>query len=786
MTDGHGRPQGVQPVKQFIPPIELNATELSIGGMTCASCVAHVERALASVPGVSSVSVNLATERAQIEHQPGVPLAALTAAVDEAGYEARPWTAGVDDARREAQANEHRRLQRSLILAAVLTAPLFAIEMLGHAIPSIHHWLNMNVGRELLNWIGVVLAGVVMLGPGLRFHRKGWVALLRGRPDMNSLVAVGTSAAYGYSLVAVALPRLLPEGAAHVYFEASATIITLVLLGKFLEARSKGRSSAAIEQLLALAPPIARVVRAGEVVEVQVAEVVVGDRVLVRPGEKVPVDGEVIEGTSHVDEAMITGEPVPVSKRPGDAVVGGTINGLGSFTFVATRTGDETTLAQIVRMVESAQAAKLPIQRYVDQVTSYFVPIVMGLALLTFVVWWLLGPAPALSLALVNAVAVLIIACPCAMGLATPMSIMVGTGRAAQLGVLFRRGDALQTLARVELVAFDKTGTLTLGRPELTDIALLAELDEGTVLSYVAAIEDRSEHPIARAIAAAARARHVPSLPVTQFEAVPGFGARGLVDGRMVEIGADRFMLELGRPLDGARAILERLTAAAKTAVCVAIDGRIVAVLAVSDPIRPGAREALDALRRDGIEVAMITGDHPRTAAAVAAELGIDGARVIANVLPGGKVAALADLRRDRQVAFVGDGINDAPALAEADVGVAMGTGTDIAIESADVVSMSAELRGVVSAIELSRATMSNIRQNLFWAFAYNASLIPLAAGVLYPSFGLLLSPVLAAAAMALSSVFVIGNALRLRRFSPGFSSKAAEPEPMLARLRPV
>jgi heavy metal translocating P-type ATPase len=754
----------VQPIKQFV---HLDATELSIGGMTCASCVAHVEHALAAVPGVSEVSVNLATERAQIKHEPGVELAALTGAVVAEGYEARPLTSA---SQHTAKTDEHQRLRRSLLLAAVLTAPLFVTEMLGHAIPAVHHWLSMVIGRELLNWIGFALASVVMFGPGLRFHRKGWAALFRGRPDMNSLVALGTSAAYGYSLVAVAMPTVLPAGATHVYFEASATIITLVLLGKYLEARSKGRSSAAIEQLLALAPQTARVERDGDVVEVPVAEVVVGDRVIVRPGEKIPVDGEVVEGSSHVDEAMITGEPVPVGKGPGDAVVGGTINGLGSFTFVATRTGDATTLAQIVRMVESAQASKLPIQRYVDKVTGYFVPIVMGLALLTFVVWWLVGPAPVL--ALVNAVAVLIIACPCAMGLATPMSIMVGTGRAAQLGVLFRGGDALQTLSRVELVAFDKTGTLTQGRPELTDVVLLAEIDEATVLAHVAALEQRSEHPIAAAIVAAAESRSVPSLPVAEFEAVPGFGARGLVQGRTVEIGADRFMVSLGRELDSAPPILERLTAQAKTPVCVAIDGRFVAVLAVADPIRPRARVALDALRRAGIEVAMITGDNPRTAAAVASELGIDPTHVIANVLPGGKVAALNELRGgSRKVAFVGDGINDAPVLAEADVGLAMGTGTDIAIESADVVSMSAELGGVVSAIELSRATMTNIRQNLFWAFAYNASLIPLAAGVLFPSFGLLLSPVLAAAAMALSSVFVITNALRLRRFSPGLQT---------------
>jgi heavy metal translocating P-type ATPase len=759
--------QSIQPIQTFIPPIERQATELSIGGMTCASCVAHVERALSQVPGVDSVSVNLATERAWIRHQPGVDSSAFAAAVAASGYEARP--ASRNDDRDEARADEQRRLRRALILATVLTVPLFTVEMLGHASPAFHHWISVAVGSQRLNLIAMLLAGLVMFGPGLRFHRKGVAALLRGQPDMNSLVALGTTAAYGYSVIAVVVPSLLPAGAAAVYFEASATIITLVLLGKQLEARSKGRSSAAIERLLALTPQTAQVMRDGGFVELPAAQVVVGDRVLVRPGEKVPVDGEVVDGASHVDESMISGEPVPVHKLAGDAVVGGTINGLGSLEVVATRTGDTTTLAQIVRMVESAQATKLPIQRYVDRVTASFVPIVIGLSLLTFAIWWALGSS--LSLALVNAVAVLIIACPCAMGLATPMSIMVGTGRAAALGVLFRRGDALQSLSRAKLVAFDKTGTLTLGRPSLTDVEMLDDLDEARVLAWVAAIEARSEHPIATAITAAARSRGLASLPVTEFEVVPGFGARGVVEGHTVEVGADRFMLERGFDLGPARASLERLASEAKTPVCVAIDGRIVAVLAVADPIRPGAREAAAALHRRGIEVAMITGDNRNTAAAVATTLGITPERTVAELLPRGKIDALRSLRGElaagQEIVFVGDGINDAPALAEADVGIAMGTGTDIAIESADVVCMSADLGVVVSAIELSRATMTNIRQNLFWAFAYNASLIPLAAGLLYPRFGLLLSPVLAAGAMALSSVFVIGNALRLRRFAP-------------------
>jgi heavy metal translocating P-type ATPase len=762
MRDRSRRPQVVQPAKTFIPPIELSTTDLGIGGMTCASCVSHVERALAAVPGVDTVTVNLATERAQIVHARDVPLGALTSAVVGAGYEALANPAS----KRERRDQVDRGQRRMLVIAAALTTPLFITEMLGHAIPSFHHWLSMTIGREQLDWMGLVLASLVMFGPGLRFHRRGLPALFGGHPDMSSLVSIGTLAAWGYSAVAVVLPGLLPAGAGHVYFEAAAMVITLVLFGKLLEERSKGRSSAALEQLLALAPRTARVIRDGVESEIPVAEVVVGDRLMVRPGERIPVDGEVVEGSPWIDEAMLTGESKPVRKQPGDTVVGGTINGLGSFVFITTRTGEATTLAQIVRMVEAAQASKLPIQRTVDRVTAWFVPIVLLLALGTFALWWGLG-AP-LATALVHAVAVLIIACPCAMGLATPMSILVGTGRGAQLGILFRRGAALQSLAATDVVAFDKTGTLTLGRPALTDVVLLADLDETTLLGQVAALEARSEHPIATAITAAYAVRGRAQLMAEDFEAIPGMGIRGRVDGRTLEIGAPRFMLELGHDLAPVRELLEGFGAAAKTPVCVAIDGRLVALLAVADPIRPGAREAIDALRRAGIDVAMITGDGRQTASAVAAALAIDPQLVVAEVMPGGKVSALAELRRGgRKVAFVGDGINDAPALAEADVGIAMASGSGIAIESADVVTMSAELRGVATAIRLSRATMTNIRQNLFWAFAYNASLIPIAAGVLEPRFGVSLSPVLAAGAMAFSSVFVIGNALRLRRFQP-------------------
>jgi heavy metal translocating P-type ATPase len=748
-------------VRATIPSIQFVTTELGVQGMTCASCVSHVEHALAAVPGVDAVSVNLATERAQIRHAADVSTSALAAAVSEAGYEpviSPPTT--------RARPRDDASLRRALLISTLLTAPLFVIEMVGHAVPAFHHWLYMTVGEAPVHGISLVLATLVMFGPGLRFHRKGLPALLRGHPDMNSLVSIGTLAAFGYSALAVLLPRLLPAGAAHVYFEAAATVITLVLFGKLLEARSKGRSSEAIEQLLALVPDTAHVLREGDEVEVPVAQLRVGDRVLVRPGEKLPVDGEVVVGSSWVDEAMLTGEPTPVHKQPGSAVVGGTINGLGSFELVATRTGDATTLAQIVRLVESAQASKLPIQRYVDLVTGRFVPIVMALALLTFGLWWWLGAEASLPVALVHAVAVLIIACPCAMGLATPMSILVATGRAASLGLLFRRGDALEQLADVKLVAFDKTGTLTLGRPTLTDVHTFDGMSEAEVLSLVAGIEARSEHPLAGAIVRAAAERGIEAGELEVFEVIPGKGVRGRVDGHTIEVGSPRWMVALGHTLAGGE--LERLANTAKTPICVAIDGHMSAVLGVADPIRPGARAALEQLRAAGVELAMITGDSRQTALAVAAKLGIDPRRVVSEVLPDGKLATLQQLRRDAgAVAFVGDGINDAPALAEADVGIALGTGTGIAIDSADVISMSAELAGVATAIGLSRATMTNIRQNLFWAFAYNASLIPIAAGALVPRFGLSLSPALAASAMALSSLFVIGNALRLRRFAP-------------------
>jgi Cu+-exporting ATPase len=743
-------------------------TTLSIEGMTCASCVRRVEQALLTVPGVTAASVNLATQRAEVAHLAGTPPASLSAAVARVGYAAKPVAETADQADREATARaaELRGLGRATALAAAATLPLLVLEMGGHLVPAIHAFVVQWIGMFESWVIQFILASLVLFGPGLRFFRKGIPALLRGAPDMNALVAIGTGAAWSYSTVATFAPGLLPPDALNVYFEAAAVIVTLILLGRLLEARAKGRTSEAIRRLVGLQPKTARVRRDGQEREVPLAELRAGDLVLVRPGERIATDGEVVEGSSFVDESMITGEPVPVAKQAGAAVVGGTVNRTGAFAFRATKVGAETLLAQIIRMVESAQGAKLPIQALVDRVTQYFVPAVMAVAILTFGIWLVFGPDPALSFALVNAVAVLIIACPCAMGLATPTSIMVGTGRGAELGVLFRKGDALQTLRDAQVVALDKTGTLTKGRPELTDLVPADGFIEAEVLRLAAAVEARSEHPIAEAIVAAARGRGLNIADADGFEAVPGFGARARVEGREVALGAGRYMAKLG--IDQAPLAVQagRLAARGRTPLFAAIDGRLAAVIAVADAIKPGTPEAVAALHALGLKVAMITGDNRATAEVIARELGID--EVHAEVLPAGKVAAVQALRAGgRKVAFVGDGINDAPALAEADVGIAIGTGTDIAIESADVVLMRGDLRAVPQAIALSQAVMRNIRQNLFWAFAYNAALIPVAAGVLWPVSGTLLSPMLAAGAMALSSVFVLGNALRLRRFTP-------------------
>ncbi|MDH1269984.1 heavy metal translocating P-type ATPase [Rhizobium pusense] len=751
------------------PAVQTAASlEVAIEGMTCASCVGRVEKALKAVPGVSNAVVNLATEKATI--QGPADAAAVIAAIENAGYDAKVIAAATGssqaetDDRAEKKEAERRELTRDFTIAAVLTAPVFLLEMGSHLIPGVHAVIESTIGMTNSWYLQFVLTTLVLFVPGIRFYDKGLPALWRLAPDMNSLVAVGSLAAYGYSLVATFAPGFLPAGTINVYYEAAAVIVTLILLGRLLEARAKGRTSEAIKRLVGLQAKTARVRRDGKTVDLPIDSVLSGDIVEVRPGDRIPVDGEVIEGESYVDESMITGEPIPVSKTNGSEVVAGTVNQKGAFAIRATAVGGNTVLSQIIRMVEEAQGSKLPIQALVDKVTMYFVPAVFAVAALTFAAWLYFGPSPALTFALVNAVAVLIIACPCAMGLATPTSIMVGTGRGAELGVLFRKGEALQLLKDAKVVAVDKTGTLTEGKPALTDLELAVGFNRTTVLGLVAAVEAKSEHPIARAIVDAAEAEGITLSAVSDFESVTGFGVKAVVDGKRIEIGADRYMVELGHDVAGFAAVAERLGNEGKSPLYAAIDGRLATIIAVADPIKATTPAAIKALHDLGLKVAMITGDNKRTAKAIAARLGID--EVVAEVLPDGKVEAIRRLKAEHgKVAFVGDGINDAPALAEADVGLAIGTGTDIAIEAADVVLMSGSLTGVPNAIALSKATIGNIRQNLFWAFAYNTALIPVAAGALYPAYGILLSPVFAAGAMALSSVFVLGNALRLKTF---------------------
>ncbi|WP_458096166.1 heavy metal translocating P-type ATPase [Roseomonas sp. WA12] len=742
----------------FTSPEETS--EIGVEGMSCAACAGRVERALATLPGAEAAAVNLATRRASIRHSPGaVDRAALESAIRAAGYEPAPAVEAhlhehaADLPTRQtdpAEAGEEAGLRRDTILALVLAAPLFLIEMGGHLFPAFHHVIS-GTGWNLVQF---ALASSVLFGPGLRFHRTGWPALFRGGPEMNSLVALGTLAAWGYSAVVTLAPSLLPETQRHAYFEAAAVIVALVLLGRWLEARSRGRASAAIRRLLDLQPPTARVERDGAEMEISAADLRQGDVLRVRPGERIPTDALVLEGESHLDESMVTGESLPVRRAPGDAVVGGTVNGAGALRLRATAVGSATVLARITRLVEEAQGGKLPIQALADRVTRWFVPAVIAVAALTFLGWMLL--AGGLADALVAAVSVLIIACPCAMGLATPVAVMVGTGRGAELGVLFRRGAGLQALRDVTVVALDKTGTLTEGRPALTDLIPAAGFNEATLLPLIAGAESSSEHPVAEAIRSAAKARGLQVLPVTAFQAIPGMGLRAGVDGHRVEMGADRFMASLGLDVSPFAADAERLGEAGRTPIYTAVDGQLAAILAVADPVRPMTAPALSALRGMGLRLAMVSGDNRRTAEAIARPLGIGV--VEAEVLPEGKVEAVRRLRGAGRLAFVGDGINDAPALTAADVGIAIGTGTDVAIESADVVLMSGDPRGIATAIGLSRATLANIRQNLLWAFAYNVVLIPVAVAGL-------LSPVMAAAAMGLSSVFVVGNALRLRRF---------------------
>ena len=741
-------------------PARAERIRIAIGGMSCAACAGRIERAILALPGALSASVNFATGTAEAQIL-GDDADALLRAVAEAGYEARIAAAG----ERQQDGAERGALRRAII-ACALAAPIVAAEMGGHAFPALHRALHGLAGTQALWSVQFVLATLSLFGPGREFLRIGIPALLKGRPDMNSLVALGCLAAWGHSTLCLVAPSLVPQDSRVVYFEAAAAIIALVLLGRWLEARAKGQTGEAVRRLVGLRPPTARVERDGAVSEIPVERLRVGDIVLLQPGERVPADGEIVRGESHVDESALTGEPLPAAKGPGDSLIGGAINAEGALAFRAMRVGADTVLAQIVEMVERAQGAKLPIQSAADRVVRVFVPIVLVIAAAAAAAWLAAGPEPKLARALVAGVSVLIIACPCAMGLATPTSVVVGTGRAAELGALFRRGDALQRLEGVRVVAFDKTGTLTQGAPRIAETTPFGALDSTQTLRLAAGAEAQSGHPLGQAVAAAAQEQGLEIPAAESVKAIPGFGLAAQVQGHAVLIGARRLMEREGVCLAEAAEAAAAAEAKGRTPVFVALDGALAAMLALADPLKTEARAALAALARRGVATAMITGDSRAAAAAIAREAGIGA--VEAEALPGDKAGMVADLRaRHGPVAFVGDGINDAPALAEADVGIAIGTGADVAVEAADVVLVSGSLAGVPTALEASRATMVNIRQNLFWAFAYNAALVPVAAGALFPLTGTLLSPALAAAAMAASSLFVVGNALRLRRLGP-------------------
>ncbi len=716
-----------------------------VGGLSCASCVRRVETALAALPGVATASANLATNSVEVRYDAPATVDRITDALSQAGYPARSAD--------RSPADETADLARQSWIAFLLVLPVFLIEMGGHVIPGLHHLVGDTIGHQTSRILHFLLIGLTLLGPGRQFFEKGLPSLRRRAPDMNALVAIGTFAAFAYSSVSTFAPALLPEGAANVYFEAAGVIVVLILFGRMLEARAKAQAGIAIRALADLAPKTARVITGDTEEDRPVSDLQIGDLIRVRPGERVPTDGIVTAGRSLIDEAMISGEPLPVAKSEGDTVVGATINGDGALTIRATQVGANTVLAQIIRMVRDAQGAKLPVEGMVDRVTAWFVPAILLASLVTCIIWAFFQP----SLAVVAGVSVLIIACPCAMGLAVPTSIMVGTGRAAELGVLFRQGDALQALRDTRMIAFDKTGTLTEGKPTLTHVATVDGLEPDQILAMAAAVEAQSEHPLARAVVGAAKA----TLTAEDVTAITGRGVSGTVDGQLVRVGSRRLMNEVGIATGALDDAADERAALGETVFYVSVDDSIAAILATADPIKPGAAEAIATLKGAGLKVVMITGDSTTSAQAVAARIGID--HVNAEALPDTKLDIIRALQTEGPTAFVGDGINDAPALAAADVGIALGSGTDVAIQTADVVLVSGDPQGVAKAIAVSQATMRNITQNLGWAFGYNALLIPVAAGVLYPAFGLLLSPMLAAGAMALSSVAVVTNALRLR-----------------------
>jgi Cu+-exporting ATPase len=739
-----------------------------VGGMTCASCVAHVEDALKDVPGVISVGVNLGSEKATVEYIEGTTWAEMKKAVEDAGYELGKEIEGLEDVSETSQ-REVRKVRNRFIVAGILTVPIVVMML-----------TPMFTGMNYLLW---ALATPVQFWAGWRFYKGAWGALKHRTSDMNTLIAVGSSAAYIYSVIATVFPGVFTSNGikANVYFDTSAAIITLILLGRYLEARAKGQTSEAIKKLIGLQPKTAIVFRNGQEQQIPIEEVVTGDLIQVKPGERVPVDGIVREGYSSLDESMITGESIPVEKKPGDEVIGATINKTGSFKFEATKIGKDTTLARIVRLVEEAQGSKAPVQKLADVIAGYFVPIVIGIAVVTFLVWFFAGPSPHLTYAFLNFVAVLVIACPCALGLATPTAIIVSTGKGAEQGILIRSADTLERAHKINAVLLDKTGTLTLGKPSVTDIIAAAGYSRDEVLRLAASAEKNSEHSLAEAIVKTAAEKKLALFTTSQFSAMPGLGIEAVVDGKQIVLGNLKLIEEKKLILDELVFRANELVSAGKTVMFLSVDGQGAGLIALADTIKPEAQKVVHQLHKMGIEVAMVTGDNQRTAEAIARQAGID--RVFAEVLPEHKADEVKKLQGEgKVVAMVGDGINDAPALAQADVGIAIGTGTDVAMETGDITLIRGELHGIVTAISLSKQTMRTIRQNLFWAFAYNVILIPVAAGVLYfvfkngtvPSglkFALgdrgFLNPILAAAAMALSSITVVTNSLRLRSFKP-------------------